>query len=259
MARNRLITGMTPEREQAYQERMFNRIARNSERVIKREISRAMRDIQRNGEDALDTHKNRMLRILRNIYNVTFDVFGDRIIKAVNEGKKNEVPTTPQFDLARRIWIQTVSAQKVTEIAGTTFEQANEIIRQALEEALEQQLGEIETAKLIERRIRDTGAQLSQLRSRMIARTEAHSASTASAQLGAKTSGLPMVKEWIASPTERTRHSHLVVNGSTAEIDEPFKVPRKKGGYDLMMHPGDINGSAENVINCRCVVGYSLP
>ena len=33
--------------------------------------------------------------------------------------------------------------------------------------------------------------------------------------------------------------------------DQPFKVPSKSGVQD-MMYPGDPNGSAGNVINCRC-------
>jgi uncharacterized protein with gpF-like domain len=95
---------------------------------------------------------------------------------------------------------------------------------------------------------------LSRLRSRVIARTESHSASNASNQMAASASGLPMMKEWLSSGGERTRETHLIAGGQTVPIDQPFSV-----GMDYLMQPGDPSGSAEEIINCRCAVGYSLP
>jgi uncharacterized protein with gpF-like domain len=259
MAR-RLITGYTPAREQAYQERMMLRIARDSEAAIRKEISRAMRSIARNGEDEIETHNRRMTNIITSMYSAAFRLFGDRMWQATQksklpmEQKRDSVPLTPQFDLARRLWIATSAAYKVTEIAGTTLKQSQEVIRKATAEAVELGLSEAETATLIQRRIGELGADLSRLRARVISRTESHSASNASTQMAAKASGLPMQKEWIASGGERTRETHMIANGKTVGIDEPFNV-----GNDLLMQPGDVNGSAEEVINCRCVVGYSLP
>ena len=256
---SRLITGLTPTREQAYQERMMLRIARDSESAIRREIARAMRDIARNGDDAMETHERRMNAILTSVYRASFKLFGDRMWQATQkskqpmEQKRESVPLTPQFDLARRLWISSTAAYKVTEITGTTLEQAQEIIRQATAEAIELGLSEADTAALIQRRVGEAGGQLSRLRSRVISRTESHAASNASNQMAAKASGLPMVKEWIASGGERTRTTHSIANGQTVEIDEPFVV-----GLDKLMQPGDPNGSAKEVINCRCVVGYRL-
>lgn len=257
---SRLITGLTPNREQAYQERMMLRIARDSEAAIRREVARAMRDIARNGEDALELHERRMNNILTSMYRAAFRFFGDRMWQATQksskptETKREAVPLTPQFDLARRLWIAATAAYKVTEIAGTTLEQAQEIIRQATAEAVELGLGEAETATLIQRRVGEIGGDLSRLRSRIISRTESHAASNASTQMAAKSSGLPMQKEWIASGGERTRTTHLSAHGQKVGMDEPFNV-----GGALLMQPGDPSGPAKEVINCRCVVGYSLP
>lgn len=264
---SRLITGLTPTREQAYQERIILRLARDSEMAIRREVARAYRDIANNGEDVLQIHEERMNRILTSLYNAAFGTFGRRMWSATqkanqpNEQKRDTVPLTPQFDLARRVWIAATAAYKVTEITNTTLSQAQEIIRQSTAEAVELGLSEVETAALIRRRIGEVGGQLSRLRSRIISRTESHAASTASTQMAAKASGLPMQKEWIsAGLTERSRDIHYyTMNGQKVEIDEAFVVPRKSGGSDLLQQPGDINGSAENVINCRCVCGYSLP
>lgn len=260
----KLVTGLTPAREQAYQERMMLRIARNSEAAIRKEIARAMRDIAKNGDDAFELHETRMNNVITSMYTAAFNFFGDRMWKATQKASrsmevKRDVPLTPQFDLARRLWIAASAAFKVTEIAGTTLEQSQEAIRQATAEAVELGLGEAEAAALIQRRIGEISGDLSRLRSRIISRTESHAASNASTQLAVKASGLPMQKEWIASGGERTRSSHRIMNGKKVDIDTPFSVPRMKGGFDTMMQPGDINGSAENVINCRCVLGYSLP
>ena len=255
----RLITGLTPTREQALQERMFLQIARKYENLIRREIARAMRAIARGDQDAKLIHEKRMSDILTRLYKDAFKMFGRRLLNSIvkhkggHETKKDTVPETPQFDMARQIWIRAQAALAVAQIAGTTEKQALEIIRRALNESVEQGLSEIQTGRLIQARIGEAGGQLSRLRGRMIARTEAHSSSAVSTQMAAKSTRLPLKKEWIASGGERTRMTHFDANGQTVDIDQPFSV-----GADLLMQPGDPSGSAEEIINCRCVAGYSL-
>jgi uncharacterized protein with gpF-like domain len=258
---SRLITGLTPAREQALQERLMLRIARSAENPIKREIARAMRAIANGVDDALDTHERRMNYIITRIYGTAFNAFGQRMWDAIQKSSKpdehkrdNDVPLTPQFDLARQLWIRSVAAEKVIEIAGTTLEQAKKIIQEATAEAISLGMDEKATAALIQSRIAEKGGDLSRLRSRVIARTESHSASNASNQMAASASGLPMMKEWLSSGGERTRETHLIAGGQTVPIDQPFSV-----GMDYLMQPGDPSGSAEEIINCRCAVGYSLP
>ena len=255
---NRLITGLTPTREQALQERMFLQIARKYENLIRREIARAMRAIARNDQDATLIHEKRMTDLLTRLYKDAFKMFGRRLLNSIvkHQGEhetKKDVPETPQFDLARQIWIRTQAALAVTQIAGTTEKQALEIIRRALDDSVEQGLSEIQTGRLIQSRINESGGQLSRLRGRMISRTESHASSNVSNQMAAQSTKLPLKKEWIASGGERTRETHFIANGQTVDIGQPFSV-----GADLLMQCGDPSGSPEEVINCRCAVGYSL-
>lgn len=61
--------------------------------------------------------------------------------------------------------------------------------------------------------------------------------------------GYEMVKEWVAVGDDRTRDAHLHANGQVVPLDQPFIVDGEE-----LMYPGDINGSAGNVINCRCTM-----
>jgi len=94
---------------------------------------------------------------------------------------------------------------------------------------------------------------VTRLRAAVISRTETHSAAGFGSLGTAKETGLPLMKEWIAARDERTRASHSTADGQTVPMDEPFIVDG-----EALMYPGDPNGSARNVINCRCQSGYIL-
>lgn len=58
--------------------------------------------------------------------------------------------------------------------------------------------------------------------------------------------GVGMVKKWSATKDGRTRHSHRMVDGEIREYNETFS--------NGLMEPGDPNGRAEEVYNCRCTL-----
>ena len=64
-------------------------------------------------------------------------------------------------------------------------------------------------------------------------------------------------KIWISNKDSRTRNTknenHVEMDEVTKPIEEPFEV-KSRGGVDLMMYPGDPNGSPENIINDRCTI-----
>lgn len=56
--------------------------------------------------------------------------------------------------------------------------------------------------------------------------------------------GADVLKQWDATLDGRTRDSHRHVDGEIRELDEKFS--------NGLMFPGDPNGSAAEVVNCRC-------
>lgn len=99
-------------------------------------------------------------------------------------------------------------------------------------------------------------------RATVVARTEVISANNAGARASAAYNagvlGIDeslVVKEWLATADGRTRETHLDADGQQVlGVDTPFVV----GGYDLQ-EPGDLNGPAEEVIQCRCTALYHYP
>ena len=82
-----------------------------------------------------------------------------------------------------------------------------------------------------------------------ITRTEGHRIqvqSTNDACYKAKENGADVVKQWDSSMDKRTRPSHARVDGEIRELDEKFS--------NGLMFPGDPNGGASEVINCRCAL-----
>ena len=85
-------------------------------------------------------------------------------------------------------------------------------------------------------------------RAKVISRTEGHriqQTATRDAQQAAKDKGADVVKQWDAALDSRTRDSHRHVDGEIRELDEKFS--------NGLMFPGDPNGGAAEVVNCRCV------
>lgn len=84
-------------------------------------------------------------------------------------------------------------------------------------------------------------------RAKVISRTEGHriqQTATRDAQQAAKAKGADVVKQWDAALDSRTRDSHRHVDGEIRELDEKFS--------NGLMFPGDPNGGAAEVVNCRC-------
>jgi len=167
------------------------------------------------------------------------------IVKAFHKFELKRDITTPIVDAAISGWIRAFGGMKITEITGTTMNDINRIIADARIEGL----SERETAKLINAIAPTKSAS----RSQTIARTEAHGASQGISLDVAKQTDIPMLKVWLSDRGDSAREEHLDVDGQKRNINTPFDV-----GGEQLEYPGDPTGSAENIINCKCVVGYEL-
>ena len=82
-----------------------------------------------------------------------------------------------------------------------------------------------------------------------IAKTEGHRIQCESAynvQLKAKEKGADIVKQWDSTLDSRTRPTHQKLDGELVKVDEKFS--------NGLRYPGDSNGVASEVVNCRCAL-----
>lgn len=141
--------------------------------------------------------------------------------------------------------------QLAADITETTKEQIRRFLLQGQSENL--------TMNEIIELLKTSG--ITNYRASLIARTETSRAANIGSMVGAMSTGLVTVKEWIAAKDNRTRrmprdaNDHLNMDGVQIPIDQKFVVPARDY-IDNMLHPGDSTAHAGNVCNCRCTLGY---
>ena len=176
-----------------------------------------------------------------------------RSVKGHYEALEVKSAETDLFSYTILQYLQTQGLdQLASDITNTTKDQ----IRRYLIQSAEQNLTLPETIVLLR------GAGITDYRAELIARTETGRAANIGSMVGATSTGLVTMKEWIAAKDNRTRRiprdqfDHLNMDGTKIRMDATFKLQNKKGGFDLMLHPCDSSGSAGDVCNCRCTLGY---
>jgi hypothetical protein len=248
-----LISGRTREQEKRYQANKTKRIASRYDRSIAREIARAMNEAASKlgqpmaASQVRHKHAENMAEILTSLWVASGNstVSGNfAIAKSFLKMEFKRDITTPIVDSAIAGWIKAFGGTQITEITGTTMEDINAIVSDARVEGL----SERDTAKLI----REVAPTKSASRSQTIARTEAHGSSQGISLDVAGKTDIPMVKVWLTAGS-RARDTHIAADGQQRPLSQPFRV-----GGELLEYPGDPSGSPENVINCRCVVGYEV-
>lgn len=134
-------------------------------------------------------------------------------------------------------YIADVGFNKVVGITGTT----KAILRHRIAEGILEGEGSPALAK----RIREASSEYAYHRSFTIARTESHS-TLVNGTLRTYAEAGASEKEWLTVRDGRERPSHQKLNGKRAKLDEKFS--------NGCMFPGDQDGKAEEVINCRCAL-----
>ena len=202
-------------------------------------------------------HERKLNELLKRFYKRVMFRYGDRLYHMI--AKKSHLPpiSVKQFDGIFEhyfnFWITNNAAKKAKLISDNSNDKLAEIIRSGVQTNAGN--------KKIAKNIRDSfGGEISRARSQTIARTEVHTAALFAQEklaiIARDELGLSLKKEWIAVEDDRTRSWHSDVDGTVVGLDEKFNVPNPKGGVDLMDGPGDDSAPPEQVINCRCVLGY---
>lgn len=137
------------------------------------------------------------------------------------------------------------TASRVTGITETVRKRIQKILSDASQE-------EIQTRKIAARLRKEIGIEMTPARAKMIARTETTRVTNEAAKQSAMELGIDLEKFWVATLDDKTRDSHREMNSQKPiHANEKFLV----GGM-LMDKPGDPDGGAKEVINCRCIVAY---
>lgn len=143
-------------------------------------------------------------------------------------------------------WILTEGAKQVTNI--------NETTQNALSSTIDEGITNGESIPQIKRRVTNVFADAKGYRATLIARTETHNSVGTGTFETYKGAGLEQ-KEWLETFDKRTRTSHKHqpegVGGEIRKMNEKFS--------NGLMYPGDSNGSASEVVACRCALLPIIP
>jgi hypothetical protein len=148
--------------------------------------------------------------------------------------------TSPVFDRAAEDYLS-VASNRLVGIGDAAWNEARSTLTDAFGTGVPR-----EQMKPLLQDVLD----VSEHRADTIARTEVNMAANAGVQSWGSVlsdAGFTTTKVWYAMDDARTRPTHREADGQEVGLDEPFNV----GGYDLDF-PGDPNGPAEEVVNCRC-------
>lgn len=175
--------------------------------------------------------------------------FASRLTQAASAGGKLTVEMihaaekragTP-YDAAVEKWAKDHAARKIVQIADSLKRAIGNLLFKGLKAGI--------TNAAIAQDVREVlGGVSAARRAERIARTECHTATQMGSDAAARSTGLDLVGEWAAVEDHRTRPAHAEADGQVIEQGGTFTV-----GGEQLRFPGDPNGSAWNVINCRCV------
>lgn len=162
-----------------------------------------------------------------------FDLLGSELVAGAEEALVFEMSNYLRDKAGYRITHVTKDTITRVQSALVEFEQSGFLIQDALNQ------------------MRDEAIGFEPWRANMIARTEIAAASSHARYIAAKSTGLPLLKEWVATTDSRTRPSHRSADGQRVPIDANFNV----GGVSIFS-PGAAGAPADEVINCRCADVY---
>lgn len=136
-----------------------------------------------------------------------------------------------------------VAASNVTLVSGTAKKSLVAVIRKLYRDPDFITKGAAERARILRSRF----DKYSRYQAERLVRTESLRAANYGIEQSALKvyAGRKLKKQWIAFLDDKTRDWHAIVNNQIRDFDKPFDVDGEQ-----MPRPGE--GSARNVINCRC-------
>ena len=206
-------------------------------------IAQGVRDV----EHVVNLQRQRLGDLLKAHYRRTAMTAGRNAILYFEKGQKG---MNESFWNEVNQYISLNTGKKISSMQSTTKDMLAKVIEKGVREG--------ETNQEIATRLRNTGKVDSKFRALRIARTETLGMFNSATDASVRETGLKFKKVWSTTKDLRTRrrkkgsiYDHWSVDGQKRGMNESFEVSGEK-----LRYPGDPNGSAGNIINCRCVLMY---
>lgn len=186
-----------------------------------------------------------------------YDILGNNKDLAIENTKAPKKPTVnPNLELTNEkfnIWIEKYGLLKAKEINNFTNETLRKNLQAVISDGIDNGFSSLKIAKNIYDAADEVysylgteGKEEGMSRARKIARTETATSVNYGTLETYASEGVES-SSWNCVGDDRARQEHIDADGKVAKIGESFNVGGEELGY-----PGDPDGSAENVINCRC-------
>lgn len=155
-------------------------------------------------------------------------------------------------------YVTSYGGQRAAQVIQTTERQIADLINGGLSRG--------EAVSAVSQNVSNKIPELAEIRGLLVTRTEAHASAQFASQKMAERSAIALKKVWNTRGDQRVRDfgtsgrvsefNHRVMDLQQIPLTSTFKVPRRFGVPEALLFPGDPNGSAGNVINCRCIQTY---
>jgi len=198
-------------------------------------VARVVFDLKQEGDK---------LRVINNIFFDKASQLGARQTLSEVAGLAGDELADAAESATQQAWLK---GKKV--ISSFNISKVNEFTQELIGRQLRQGLDAGEGLKDLTERVRTTLGS-NRARAQRIARTQTAGAVGSGRHAGMKAAGVEL-KGWLTSRDSNVRDAHKAAESAYSEgipVDQPFDV-----GGEALMYPGDPNGSAANIANCRCM------
>jgi hypothetical protein len=174
--------------------------------------------------------------------------FASDMTKKLRNRKSIENPDLEMWEEGFRVYMYERSQKIAHKVLTTEAEMINSILDRIVAEAEGQSIYNLSGA--IKEQFLNEMVTIQNYEAERIARTEVIGASNKGSFDGAKSMGLQIRKGWSTSGLPGIRDSHLLYESfGWIDMDKEFAPG--------LMFPGDPNGEAGEIINCRCTIIYN--
>lgn len=177
--------------------------------------------------------------------------FASEMARKINSKKSFDDPELGMWEDAFRAYMYERSQKIAKKILSTQAEMLNQIIDKVTADALRSGT----SIQTITGQLRDDFMRqlvtVQSYEAERIARTEVIGSSNKGSYDGAKSTGADIQKGWSTSGLAGIRQTHLLYESFGWKSMDFEYAPG-------LLHPGDPNGSPEEIINCRCTIIYNV-